>query len=105
MVQSQTCHRCSEAHDCKRIYQSLGRAEGPSVVVKVLVAFALPIVVFLAALAGFGHLLRARLVDPYVTPAAFVLAVLLTAGSVAAGSTIVKRLEREQQHPERGEYD
>ena len=74
-------------------------------VVKVLIAFALPIVVFLAALGGVGYFLRARLVEPYVTAVAFVLAALLTAGSVVAGSAIVRRLEREQQHPERGEYE
>jgi hypothetical protein len=95
-VEAQACDRCSDAHDCKRIYQTLGQVEGPSVVVKVLIAFALPIVVFLAALAGFGHLLRERLAEPYLTPVVFALAALLTAGSVVAASTIVKRLEREQ---------
>ena len=94
MVQAQTCDRCSEAHDCQQIYRKLGRAEGPSVAVKVLVAFALPIFVFLACLAGFGHLLRGRLGEPYRTPLVFVLALAITAGSVLAASACVRRVER-----------
>ena len=93
MVQGQACNRCSQAHDCKRIYQQLGQAEGPSVVFKVLVAFALPIVTFVTGLAAFGHLLRGRVVEPYQTPVAFVLALLATIAFVLGASLLGK------QHP------
>jgi len=95
MVQAQTCDRCSEAHDCQQIYRKLGRAEGPSIAGKVLVAFALPILVFTACLGGFGSVLRGRLAEPYHTPVVFLLALVITAGSVLAASAFVKRLQRE----------
>ena len=94
MVQAHTCKRCSEAHDCQRIYRKLGQAEGPSVAGAVLVAFALPLLVFIACLAGFGILLRGRLGEPYQTPVVFLLALVVTAGSVLVASACVKRLQR-----------
>jgi hypothetical protein len=88
MVQGQACNRCSQGHDCKKIYQQLGQAEGPSVVFKVLMAFALPVVTFLAGLAAFGHLLRGRVVEPYQTPVAIVLALLVTTAFVLGASLL-----------------
>ncbi len=50
------CSDCTQAHDCKSTYEQLGRQGGPSVVWKVIVAFMLPIAVFIASLAGFGKI-------------------------------------------------
>lgn len=63
-------------------------------------AFALPIVLFIAALGIFGHLLRERLGQRYETPVAFVLALSVTVGVMLAVSVAFKRFHRKHQHPE-----
>ncbi len=50
------CSDCTQAHDCKSTYEQLGRQEGPSVVWRAIVAFMLPIAVFIASLAIFGKI-------------------------------------------------
>ena len=95
MVQAKSCDGCSDAHDCKRVYEQLGHTGGPSVALKVIMAFALPIVLFLAALATFGHLLHERLTERYETPVAFVLALSVTVGVMLAVSMAFKRFYRE----------
>ncbi len=44
------CESCDQKHDCREVYRHLGKAEGPSVALKVVVAFLIPILVFIAVL-------------------------------------------------------
>lgn len=76
------------------IHQQLGRAEGPSVTWKVIVAFLLPTVVFAAGLALFGSLLNDVLPQRYQTPLAGVLALAVTFGVMWVVSLIFMRLHR-----------
>ena len=55
MENNENCSDCPQSHDCKSMYQQLGNAKGPNVALKVLLAFVLPIAVFIAGLALFGH--------------------------------------------------
>ncbi|MHC4518919.1 MAG: hypothetical protein ACYTAS_10050 [Planctomycetota bacterium] len=96
MAQAQACNRCSQVHDCKKIYQQLGQAEGPSVALRVLIAFGLPIVVFVTALAAFEPLLRSRLAERYQTPVALVLALAVTTASMLGVSIVFNRLHKER---------
>ncbi|MBE0537459.1 MAG: hypothetical protein IH624_17485 [Phycisphaerae bacterium] len=50
MTDAENCSRCIWSHDCKGVYETLGRAEGSSVVTKALAAFLLPILVFIICL-------------------------------------------------------
>ena len=50
MTDKEDCSNCAGAHDCKVIYEQMGKAQGPSVVKKVIVAFLLPIIVFVVCL-------------------------------------------------------
>ncbi len=50
MADTENCSNCTEAHDCKTIYEQMGKAQGPSVVKKVIVVFLLPIIVFVVCL-------------------------------------------------------
>ena len=50
MTDKEYCSNCAGDHDCKSIYEQMGRAEGPSVVKKVIVVFLLPILVFVVCL-------------------------------------------------------
>lgn len=58
-------------------------------------AFALPILLFIAALGVFEHMLRERLAEHYRTPAAFVLALTVTVVVMLAVSVAYKRSYRE----------
>ena len=53
MAQEDFCRDCSQADKCQDVYRKLGKAEGPSVALKVVAAFLLPLVVFIATLAVF----------------------------------------------------
>ena len=57
MTQQKLCQDCNQRHKCQEVYQQLGKAQGPSVVSNVVVAFLLPVVVFIAALAAFEEIL------------------------------------------------
>jgi hypothetical protein len=45
------CSECNQRRACQDLYRKLGSDKGPSIVRKVLAAFVLPIIVFIAALA------------------------------------------------------
>jgi protein-S-isoprenylcysteine O-methyltransferase Ste14 len=96
VAQSDFCNRCHQAHDCKRIYEQLGKAEEPSVTRKVLIAFLLPITVFVVALALFGRLLGDFLAPRCVTLIACVLASAVTVAVMWAVSLILTRFSRSQ---------
>ena len=53
MVQEKFCEGCNESNKCREIYRKLGNVKGPSVTLKVIVAFLLPLVVFIVSLAVF----------------------------------------------------
>ena len=57
MAQQKFCQSCNQKHKCQEVYRQLSEAKCPSVVFKVVVAFLLPIVVFIAALAIFEKIL------------------------------------------------
>lgn len=64
------CSQCGHKETCQQVYAKLGEYEGPSVVRDVLIAFVLPIAVFMASFAGFERLLRPRLSEPLLIAAA-----------------------------------
>lgn len=80
MAQSKSCEGCSHAHDCKKVYEQLGCVEGPSVTSAVVLAFLVPLLVFIVALAGFGWLLEDRVAESHQVPLAVILAVVTTIG-------------------------
>jgi hypothetical protein len=57
MTQEKFCQDCSQKHDCEEIYRKLGNIRGPSVVFNVVVAFLVPILVFILSLAAFEAIL------------------------------------------------
>ncbi len=71
MAQEKFCEDCNQKHDCREVYRKLGNTKGPSVVLKAVVAFLLPILVFIGCLAGF-EAISGR------TGVSFVLAVAVT---------------------------
>jgi uncharacterized membrane protein len=53
MVQEKFCEGCDQSSKCQEIYRKLGNVKGPSVALKVIVAFLLPLIVFIISLAVF----------------------------------------------------
>ncbi len=62
MAQQEFCQNCNERQTCQDVYQRMGEAKGPSVVSRVVLAFLLPLMVFIASLAAFEAIL-ARAID------------------------------------------
>jgi Na+-transporting NADH:ubiquinone oxidoreductase subunit NqrE len=94
MTEAKWCDGCSQAHDCKKIYERLGTVEGPSVAFKAAIAFVLPIGVFAAALGLFGRLLHHVVASQYRTLCVFALALSVTAVVMLAVSFIAKRFDK-----------
>jgi len=92
VAQSKFCEGCSQAHDCKKVYEHLSKAKGSSVALAVVVAFLLPIVVFVVALGVSGWLLANAVAQRYQTPAAFVSALFGTISIMLVVNLILKRL-------------
>ncbi len=94
MEQPEICKGCSEAHTCAKAYEQLGKADGPSVTAKAIVAFLLPIAVFAGTLAACGVLLDGAVASRYETPLACVTALATSAVLVLVVSTAIKRQHR-----------
>jgi len=52
MSGQENCAGCCQRHDCEGIYGKLGRADGPSITLSVVIGFLSPILVFILCLAG-----------------------------------------------------
>jgi hypothetical protein len=57
MVQQKFCDGCNQEHNCREVYEKPGDVEGPSIAFRAVVAFLLPLMVFIAALAAFDRIL------------------------------------------------
>jgi phosphotransferase system glucose/maltose/N-acetylglucosamine-specific IIC component len=79
MVNEKKCEGCQEAHTCKDAYHRIGQSKGSSVVFKVLIAFVVPILVFIASLIVFEPVL-ARFINSQrlLTIANFLFALSVT---------------------------
>ena len=53
MKQENFCHDCHLKHECQEVYRRLGCSECPPVFYKTVVAFLIPMVVFIVSLAVF----------------------------------------------------
>jgi len=79
MASQRFCQDCIQKHDCKRIYEQLGGSPGPSVALKVILAFLLPLMVFIVSLAVFERVLAGAIdTERMQTILSFVLALLVT---------------------------
>ena len=72
------CSSCGQKDTCRQAYEKMGRAEGPNVAWKAILAFAAPILVFILSLSGAELLLRGRIEGAVLTIADFLAAVLAT---------------------------
>lgn len=79
MVSQRFCQDCIQKHDCQRIYEQLGNATCPSVALKAVLAFLLPVMVFIVSLAVFEKMLLGAInTEQMQTVVSFLLALLVT---------------------------
>lgn len=97
MFQQKFCQECNQKRNCKEVYQQLGKAGGPSVVIKTIVAFLLPLVVFIAALAIFKAILAGIINSKEAqTALSFLLALSVTFVAVLVIKMIGKQLRKDR---------
>ena len=79
MVQQEFCQTCKDKADCRKIYRELGKSTSPSVAAQVVLAFLLPLLVFIMTLGISERLLTGAIEKgPVLTAASFLLALLVT---------------------------
>ncbi|OQY07837.1 MAG: hypothetical protein B6I25_00785 [Planctomycetales bacterium 4572_13] len=78
MKTNNTCSQCSHKDGCRLSYEKLGKANGPNVATKAVVAFLIPIGMFIGVLAASERLLQGRLEGRSLTLISFFLAVCVS---------------------------
>ncbi|MHC4456144.1 MAG: hypothetical protein ACYS0I_03460 [Planctomycetota bacterium] len=79
MLQEKFCQGCYQRRQCQKVYQQLAKVQGPSVVLKVLAAFLLPLIVFIGVLVAFEKILPAVIISEKLqTALSFLMALLAT---------------------------
>ena len=93
MTEHKICQDCHQRHDCQKIYEQLGNFTGPSVVFKVIVAFLLPVIVFIVSLAVFEEIFaKAVNTEQLQTLLGFLIALLITFVCILIVRAISRRL-------------
>jgi len=57
MAQQKFCQTCEQKGDCRKIYRTLGDSKSPSVTAQVVLAFLLPLLIFIMTLGGVEKIL------------------------------------------------
>jgi len=93
MSEQEFCDNCNQKHNCGSIYHQLGNIKGPSVVAKVVIAFLLPLLVFIISLAIFEEIFVKTINNQLIqTALSMVSALLVTFSCILIVKVINKRL-------------
>jgi hypothetical protein len=89
------CQECNQKQKCQEVYEQLGKAQGPSIAFKAIVAFLLPLLIFIASLAAFEGIL-AKITDKKELRIAFdfLLALAVTLAAIFIIKAISKYLNK-----------
>lgn len=99
MTDQGICGKCSQSDSCKEAYQRIADNKGPSVLGKVLIAFAIPLLSFVVAVAVFQQLTDRLMPSRWgATVLSFVLAVGTTVLVVAVTRVVNRRFGKNRQN-------
>ncbi len=99
MTDQGICDKCGQRNGCKHVYQQMSDYKGPSVLGKVLIAFALPLLSFVVSLAVFQEVMAALTPSKgLATAVSVVLAIGVTALVVAVSQLLNRRLGKDRQN-------
>lgn len=97
MVEFKPCQECDQKHKCRDIYQQLGKSKGPSVAFKAVVAFLLPLLIFILSLAAFERILAGTTdIKGLRIVLDFVLALSVTLVTMLITKAISKRFNKSE---------
>ncbi len=83
MDEQEFCQECNQRNKCQDVYRQLGNNKSPSVVFKVVIAFLLPLIVFIAALIASEKILAEIINSKEAqTVLSFLLALAVTSVSI-----------------------
>ena len=91
MIQQNSCEKCDHTDQCRQVYQRLGKAQGASIASRVVVAFLVPMVVFIAALAVFERIFAGIIETKQLQT---IVSLLLALPVTAAVVLLVKLMEK-----------
>jgi uncharacterized integral membrane protein len=91
------CQGCGQKNRCEQVYKALGCVKGPSVVSKVVMAFLLPLLVFIIALSVSQKIIAEYLdAQHWQTIISFTIAMLVTGICVVSIKFVRFRRHRNQ---------
>jgi len=95
MVQEKFCEGCDQNSKCQEIFRKLGSIKGPSFTLKVIVAFLLPLIVFIVSLAIFERVFARSIgTEGLRTAISLLMATLVTFVFILVIKLIGKRIGR-----------
>lgn len=95
MTRQEFCKNCVHKNNCSEVYRILGGKKGPSILSRVLTAFLLPLVVFIASVAASLHIIAKFIRSAEIRNAlTFLLAVAVTLLFVSAFNLITAKLKK-----------
>lgn len=95
MVQEKFCEGCEQSEKCQDVSRKLGNIKGPSIALKVIVAFLLPLVVFIVSLAVFERLFAGSIdTEGLRTAAGFLAALAVTFVFILIVKVISKQISK-----------
>ena len=93
MFQEKFCEGCEQSSKCQETYRKLGDIKGPSLALKSVVAFLLPILIFIVSLFVlekiFAKVIRTKGLQTLVS---FLMAFLVTFGFILIIAIITRRI-------------
>jgi len=93
------CGKCSQRNSCNEVYQQIADNKGPSLLGKVVIAFAVPLVSFVLAVAVFSELTAKIMPSRWgATTLSFFLAIGTTVLVVAVIQVVNRRFGKNRQN-------
>jgi uncharacterized membrane protein (DUF485 family) len=90
--EEKNCRSCKERNSCQEVYRKLGQSDTPPVTKSVILAFLLPLLIFIAVLFIAEKLLKQRIkADWAVVFISFLTALLVTFIYVLLAKSVVKK--------------
>ena len=92
MDEQKFCRICKQKTDCQNVYRAMGHAESPSVTARIVLAFLLPLIVFIVSLGASERILtRAIHRENVLTALSFLLALSVTFACIVLTRKIRRR--------------
>ena len=93
MAQEKFCEGCEQSDKCQEVYRKLGNIKGTSLALKFVVAFLLPILIFIVSLFVFERIFeRVTHTKGLQTLVSFLTAFLVTFGFILIIAIITRRI-------------